>query len=521
MTKDDIFKKIKIFDTTLRDGEQSPGASMNKEEKLIIAKQLAKLNVDVIEAGFAVSSNDDFDAIKQIATEVKGPVICSLARLIKNDIDRAWGAVMPSENPRIHVFIGTSKIHMEKKLKMSNEEIISNVKEMVSYAKSLCNDIEFSAEDASRTDFDFMIEVIRTAINSGATTINIPDTVGYAQPEEFGERIKKIFEKLNDLIIENNVTISVHCHNDLGNAVSNSLIALKYGATQVEGCINGIGERAGNSALEEIIMNIKTRQEYYNLFTDVNIKELFNTSKLVSKITGLEIQRNKAIVGKNAFAHEAGIHQHGVLADKNTYEIMDKENVGWSGDNLVIGKHSGKHAINSLLKNYGYELGNDEINQITLKVKELADCQKEVTSDDVIALANDLAIDSKTMKEIIVLKDAKIEISSNSLAKANLVLEIENKIQYVNSSGLGPVDAACNALISITSPAMKLKEYNLKAITGGTNALGDVFVIIEDNGREFKSRAVNQDIVMASIYAIIKGMNKALYERRINLNHEK
>ncbi|MDD4353680.1 MAG: 2-isopropylmalate synthase [Candidatus Nanoarchaeia archaeon] len=388
MTNDNLAKKIKIFDTTLRDGEQSPGASMNAFEKLEIARQLAKLNVDIIEAGFAVSSNDDFEAVKKIAMEIKGPVICSLARLVKEDIDRAWEAVKYSNNPRIHVFIATSKIHIEKKLKMSNEKVISNIKDMVSYAKSLCNDIEFSAEDASRTDFDFMILALKTAIIAGASTINIPDTVGYAQPQEFGKRIKKIIKELKDLIDKKNITVSVHCHDDLGNAVANSLSGIKNGATQVEGCINGIGERAGNCAIEELIMNLETRKNYYNCCTEINLKEIFLTSKLVSEITGLNLSRNKAIVGRNAFSHEAGIHQHGMFADKNTYEIMNKESIGWIGESIVIGKHSGKHAIKEILTKSGYNITEPILNEINLKVKNLADLKKQITNESIIEMAN-------------------------------------------------------------------------------------------------------------------------------------
>lgn len=383
-------EKVLIFDTTLRDGEQSPGASLNKQEKLIIARQLAKLNVDIIEAGFPVSSNDDFEAVKQIAMQIQGPVICGLARTIKKDIDRAWEAIKYSDKPRIHVFVATSKIHMDKKLKKTEQEIIEMIKEMIAYAKSLCSDIEFSPEDASRTDMDFMIRAIETAIKSGAITINIPDTVGYAEPEEFGQRIQQVLEKLKDLIIKKNVVISVHCHNDLGNAVANSLAAVKSGARQVECTINGIGERAGNCALEEVVMNLKTRKDYFNLDTNINIKEIFKTSKIVSELTNLEVQRNKAIVGRNAFAHEAGIHQHGMIKDKSTYEIMIPEDVGWRGESFVIGKHSGKNAIEKILKENGYNFEETKIREITKKLKELADIKKEILKEDILEIANNL-----------------------------------------------------------------------------------------------------------------------------------
>jgi 2-isopropylmalate synthase len=389
-------RKVKIFDTTLRDGEQSPGASLNKEEKLRIAKQLAKLNVDIIEAGFPIASDDDFEAVRDIAKQVKGVVVCGLARTIKKDIDRAWYAVKYAEKPRIHVFVATSNVHMDKKLKKGRKEIISMVTEMVSYAKDYCEDIEFSPEDATRTSMDFMIKVIEAAINAGATTINIPDTVGYAIPEEFGERIRTVFDKLGDIIATNNVTISVHCHDDLGNAVANSLAAVKEGATQVEGCINGIGERAGNCAIEEVVMNIKTRRDYFDAETGINTEEIFKTSKMVSALTGIDVQYNKAIVGKNAFAHEAGIHQHGVICDKSTYEIMAKEDVGWKGTNIVIGKHSGKHAIEKVLKETGYDLSEDALIEVTRRIKAMADIQKEIINEDIIKIAEGVKNDTKT-----------------------------------------------------------------------------------------------------------------------------
>lgn len=376
-------KPIKIFDTTLRDGEQSPGASLTRAEKLEIAEHLGRLNVDVIEAGFPIASEDDFEAVREIAQKIKGPVICGLARLIKKDIDRAWEAVQYSDNPRIHVFVATSKIHLDKKLKMSSEEVLRRVEEMVSYAKGLCDDVEFSPEDAARTDLDFMIEVVETAIKEGATTINIPDTVGYSQPEEFGKRVKYVFEKLGDLIDEKNVIISVHCHNDLGLAVANSLEAVRNGATQIECTINGLGERAGNCSLEEVVMNLETRKDFFNAGTRINLSEIFRTSRLVSKLTGIAVQRNKAIVGANAFAHEAGIHQHGVLSDRTTYEILSSEDVGWQGENIVIGKHSGRHAIRKVLEKNGFDFGEEDLEKITKRIKEMAD-RKETINDDVV-----------------------------------------------------------------------------------------------------------------------------------------
>ena len=383
-------KTIKIFDTTLRDGEQSPGASLNKQEKLQVATQLKNLNVDIIEAGFPAASNDDFEAVKEIAAKIKGPIICGLARTLKKDIDLCWQAVSNSENPRIHVFIATSEVHINKKLRKTEQQILEIIQENVSYAKSLCNDIEFSPEDAARTNIDFMIKAVETAINAGATTINIPDTVGYSMPDEFAERIKKVFDNFENLIKEKNVTISVHCHNDLGNAVSNSLAAIKQGASQIECTINGLGERAGNAALEEIVMNINTRKDYFNATTNINLKEIFKTSKLVSELTGIEVQRNKAVVGKNAFAHEAGVHQHGILSDSQTYEIMYPEEIGWQGENLVIGKHSGKHAIKEILEKNNIFLDEERLNEAVNKVKIIADKNKKIENSEIIDIANNL-----------------------------------------------------------------------------------------------------------------------------------
>lgn len=380
-------KYIKIFDTTLRDGEQSPGIILSKKEKLKIAKQLKKLGVDIIEAGFPISSQEDYEAVMQIAKEIRGPIICGLARTVKEDIDRCWEAIKYSEKPRIHTFIATSKIHMDEKLKKSREEIIEIVREMVSYAHSLCVDIEFSLEDASRTENDFMYEVIRIAIESGATTINIPDTVGYSQPEEFGKKIKSIFDNLGDIILKQGVTISCHCHDDLGNAVANSLEAIKAGVTQVECTINGIGERAGNASLEEITMNIKTRKEYFNSYTGINAVKIYETSQMVSKMTNLIIQPNKAIVGKNAFSHESGIHQDGIIKNCITYEIMNPKDVGWIGENLIIGKHSGKRAVSKILSGEGYNFSEDEIVKITNIFKNLKNKNKNIPKEELIKIA--------------------------------------------------------------------------------------------------------------------------------------
>ncbi|MCF7861376.1 2-isopropylmalate synthase [Candidatus Woesearchaeota archaeon] len=508
-----------IFDTTLRDGEQSPGASLTIREKILIAKQLARLNVDVIEAGFPIASSGDFQAVKQIAQNVQGPIICGLARAMNKDIDQCWEAIRNSKKPRIHTFIATSQIHLEQKLRKSKEQVIQMTVDAVKYAKRYCSDIEFSPEDASRTDIDYMCDVIRAAIRAGATTINIPDTVGYAVPEEFGRRIKYVKDKIPET---EGVILSVHCHNDLGNAVANSLAGVKNGATQVECCINGIGERAGNAATEEIIMNLATRGEYYKTKLNINLKELYNTSRLVSNLTGIDVQRNKAIVGKNAFAHESGIHQHGIIQNRETYEIMRPEDVGWVGENLVIGKHSGRHAITNILRETGYEFNDGQIEQITNKVKELADKEKSIEKDDVIAIANDITHQLTDDETIVRMIEMSVMTGNITTPTASVKLQIEGKTKIGTGVGVGPVDAVSNAIKNTIQDVMgkklRLAEYNLKAITGGTDALARVAIKMEDeNGNIFRADGVNEDVIRASANALIKGINKAIsYNENIN-----
>src|SRR3989344_3774903 len=504
-------KQIKIFDTTLRDGEQSPGANLTPSEKLMIAKQLEKLNVDIIEAGFPIASRGSFQAAEAIAKEIRKPVICALARTAKEDIDAAWNAIKHAEKPRIHVFVATSQIHLDHKLRKTKEEVIQMVQEMVKYAKSFCNDIEFSPEDASRTDMDYMCSVIEEAIKAGATTINVPDTVGYAQPEEFGARFKYILEHVPNI---KGVILSAHCHDDLGLATANSLAAIQNGATQVEGTINGIGERAGNAALEEDIMALKTRKELYESFTEINTKEIFNTSQLVSRLTGMDIQRNKAIIGKNAFAHESGIHQHGVISYKKTYEIMNPEEIGRSGENIVFGKLSGKHAVNTVLEQAGIKLEKSQLDAVTARVKELSDKQKEIERDDILALAIDVVNGLGEAEDIIKLEELTVITGVNLTPSSMVGLAINGEKKVGTGIGVGPVDAASNAIKSIIGPFINLKEYSLKAITGGTNALASVSIKFEDeHNNVFASEAVEPDVIMASVKAIIKGANKALVFR--------
>ena len=501
-------KRIYIFDTTLRDGEQSPGANLTPSEKLIIAKQLEKLNVDIIEAGFPIASKGSFEAVEEIAKEIRNPVICALARTAKEDIDAAWNAIKHAEKPRIHVFVATSQIHLDHKLRKTQEEIIGMVQEMVRYAKSFCNDIEFSPEDASRTDMDYMCKVVEEAIAAGATTINVPDTVGYAQPEEFGKRFKYILEKVPNI---KGIILSAHCHDDLGLATANSIAAIQNGATQVEGTINGIGERAGNTALEEVIMALKTRKEFYDAYTEINTKEIFNASQLVSRLTGMEVQRNKAIIGRNAFAHESGIHQHGVISYKSTYEIMNPEEIGWSGENIVIGKLSGKHAVNTVLEQAGIKLEKSQLEIVTAKVKDLSDKQKEIERDDIIALAIDVVTGLDKADDIIKLEELTVITGVNLTPSSTVGLIINGEKKIGTAIGVGPVDAASNAIKSIIGSFINLKEYNLKAVTGGTNALASVSIKFEDDNKHvFVSEAVESDVIMASVKAIIKGANKAL-----------
>ncbi len=506
-------RRIFIFDTTLRDGEQSPGASLTAGEKLAIAKQLARMGVDVIEAGFPAASEGDFEAVKAIAKSVRGPVICGLARAEDRDIDRCWEAVRHSRRPRIHTFIATSQIHLDKKLKKSRGDVIAIASRAVRRARSYCRDVEFSPEDASRTGFDYLCDVVRAVIKAGATVVNIPDTVGYAEPSEFADRIRMLFERVPEA---RGVVISVHCHNDLGNAVANSLAAVNAGAAQVECCMNGIGERAGNASTEEVVMNLVARKDFFGCETGIRTGEICRTSRLVSKLTGMDVQRNKAVVGQNAFAHEAGIHQHGMLCSRRTYEIMTPSMVGWTGDGMVIGKHSGKHAVHALLKEEGYEPSEEHMGLITAKIKQLADKQKQVERDDVIAIANDVIHQLSEKEQVIKLREFMVTTGNRITPTASVRLVVDGKPRTGSGTGVGSVDALSHAIQSVIDPSLRLVEFNLRAITGGTNALANVSIKLEDRERNlFSAEAVNEDIVRASAIAIIKGANKALnYGRR-------
>ena len=508
-------RKIKIFDTTLRDGEQSPGASLNVEEKLVIARQLERLGVDIIEAGFPISSPGDFESVKLIAESLDGPTICGLARARKEDIEAAGQALEKAPSSRIHVFIATSNLHMDKKLKMSRDEVLAMAVDAVERACQFTDDVEFSPEDASRSDLDFMCEVIEAAVNAGATTINIPDTVGYAMPGEIGDRVRYVKEKVP---ATENILLSIHCHNDLGVAVANSLSAMQAGCDQIECTINGIGERAGNTSLEEIVMALKMREDVYGVETGIKTEELWSTSRLVANLTGIEVQRNKAIVGENAFAHEAGIHQHGVISDRRTYEIMSAKEVGWHGTQLVIGKHSGVHAIEKILERRGYELNREQLHDVRARVKDAADREKNIEEEDVVAFANEVLNELTSEEQVLVLEEVSVMTGNGFTASATIKLKIKGDEVIGTGTGVGPVDASAHAIQEILSshfgPELELSGYGLKAITGGTNALAHANIQFKDKTENlFRGDAVDKDVILASVHAMIKGANRALNHR--------
>lgn len=497
--------RVYIFDTTLRDGEQSPGVSLNFQEKVEIAQQLAKLGVDVIEAGFPAASRGDFEGVKMVAEKVKGPIIAGLARATKSDIDAAWEAVRGAERPRIHTFIATSDLHLKYKLQKSREEVLHQAQEAVRYAKKYVGDVEFSAEDASRSDIDYLCQVIEKVIDAGATVVNLPDTVGYAVPEEYGEFIRRIMERVPNI---HRAIISVHCHDDLGLAVANSLAAIKNGARQVECTINGIGERAGNASLEELVMALYTRRHIYQAETGINYREIYKTSRLVSSLTGMPIQPNKAIVGRNAFAHESGIHQDGVLKERSTYEIISPELIGLPQSKLVLGKHSGRHAFLERLKEMGFELSEEELERAFSRFKELADKKKEITDDDIEALVKD---EIKVVPERFKLHYLHFTGGSTIVPTATVGLACEVGIVEEAACGDGPVDAACKAVDKITNIPGSLVEYKLNAVTGGKDALGEVVVKVEVGNLRVIGRGVSTDIIEASVKAYINAINKAAY----------
>ena len=497
--------KIIIFDTTLRDGEQSPGASMNIAEKLRLATQLEELGVNVIEAGFPAASKGDFEAVSQIAAKLKKTIIAGLCRANKRDIDRSWNAVKYALKPRIHTFLATSDIHLKYKLKITRDEMIKQAVEAVSYAASLTSDVEFSAEDASRTDPDFLCKVFEAVIDAGATTVNLPDTVGYAIPHEFGEIVRYVVKNTPNL---DKAILSVHCHNDLGLATANTLEAIKAGARQAEVTINGIGERAGNTSLEEVVMALNTRPNCFGYLTDIDTTRICPISRIVSMVTGIMVQPNKAIVGANAFAHEAGIHQDGVLKNPMTYEIMKPETVGLNTSKLVLGKHSGRHALFSRLQTMGYELSQEELNSIFIKFKELADKKKHVMDEDIEALVNeDILRSCETFK----LEYLHVSSGTTVYPTASVKMLLHGKSQKDAQGGNGPIDAVFNTINKLTKTESELLRFSVSALTGGTDAQGEVTVRVLENGLIALGKGVDPDIITASAKAYINGLNRLEY----------
>ncbi|MDX1515824.1 MAG: 2-isopropylmalate synthase [Woeseiaceae bacterium] len=501
--------RIRIFDTTLRDGEQAPGCSMTLREKLRVAKALADLNVDVIEAGFPAASPGDFESVQAIANENFGPIICGLARCNAEDIEKVHAAVRGAERHRIHVFVATSAIHREHKLKMAKEEIIKSAVGAVTMARELVDDVEFSPEDASRTELSYLAEVVSAAIEAGATTINIPDTVGYTVPAEFDQLFRYLKKHVSGI---DAVTLSVHCHNDLGMAVANSLAAARAGARQIECTINGIGERAGNCSLEEIVMALKTRAEFFDLYTDIETTRLYPTSRLVSSITGMHVPRNKAIVGENAFAHEAGIHQHGMLQHASTYEIMRPADVGLSRSNLVLGKHSGRHAFRDRVKELGFELDDFEMNRAFQEFKKLADKKKDVYDGDIEAII--MNVDGTSAGPWL-LKSLSVQTRTDSMATATVTLIGEDGGSVEKSAeGDGPVAAAFTALEDATGIALTLKNFELHSASIGEDAQGEVTVTVDHDGTSYRGRGASVDIVEAGSRACLEVMNRILRRER-------
>jgi 2-isopropylmalate synthase len=498
-------ERVKIFDTTLRDGEQSPGFSMNISEKVRMAKQLEKLGVDIIEAGFPVASQGDFEAVRIISQSLTKSQVAGLARAHDRDIERAWEAIQHAHHPRIHTFISTSDIHLTHQLRKSREEVLRMAAAAVAKAKSFTDDVEFSAMDATRSDPDYLCQVLEAAIEAGATTVNIPDTVGYTIPLEFAELISYI--KLNVPNIDRAV-ISVHCHNDLGLATANSLAAVLNGARQVECTINGIGERAGNTSLEEIAMILYTRKEYAQIETSIATQEIYGTSKLLTRITGVRVQPNKAIVGSNAFAHESGIHTDGLLKDKNTYEIMTPESVGVTKSNLVMGKHSGRHALKEELKTRGYELSEENLNKIFTRFKELADTKKELYDEDLETIVAEIVLRAPDRYKLI---NLNVVTGNFAIPTATIQMEVEGELKKDVGMGDGPVDAAFKTIAKITGTKSTLLKYSVESITGGTDAQGVVTVRIEEDAQQIVGRGAHNDIIMASVLAYINALNRLEY----------
>ncbi len=494
--------RVYIFDTTLRDGEQSPGSSMNTEEKLILARQLEKLGVDIIEAGFPIASEGDFDAVRQIACEIKKSQVAGLARANKQDIDRAWQAIKHAVQPRIHTFISSSDIHLKYQLKKSREQVLKEAITAVKLACSYTDNVEFSPMDATRSDKDYLVEMVSAVIDAGAVTVNIPDTVGYTIPEEFGNLIAYLFAHVKNM---GNTIISVHCHNDLGLAVANSLAAIRNGARQVECTINGIGERAGNTAMEEIVMALATRKDMYGLYTKIKTEQIYKSSRLLTQITGIPVQPNKAIVGANAFAHESGIHQDGLIKEKITYEIMTPQSVGISDTHIVLGKHSGRNAISHHLKKMGYTLNEEQINRVAAKVKDLADVKKDIYDEDLEAILYEEIYRGEDKYNLVYLN----VVSGNvAIPTATMEMQVGKEVLRDAGFGNGPVDATFAAIRNITKTNYPLLKYAVNAITGGADAQGEVAVQLKYNEHSVVGRGAHPDVIVASAKAYINALNR-------------
>jgi 2-isopropylmalate synthase len=500
--------RVIIFDTTLRDGEQAPGFSMNVVEKLEMARQLARLNVDVIEAGFPISSDEDFESVLEVARTVgqldAPPSICGLSRVGLGDIDRCWEAVRHAKRPRIHTFVATSDIHLKYKLRKSRAEVLKAAVEAVRHARGYCEDVEFSPEDASRSDFDYMCDVLEAVIDAGARTVNIPDTVGYAIPSEWFERISRIRERVRN---SDRAILSVHCHNDLGQAVANSLAAIQAGARQIECTINGIGERAGNASLEEIVMALRTRRDYFAVTTGVRTEEIYRSSRLLSHITGIHVQPNKAIVGENAFAHEAGIHQDGVLKERLTYEIMRPEDIGRSANKLVLGKHSGRHAFKIRLRELGVDLDGADLDKAFKRFKDLADKKKEVYDEDLLAIAN---AEMAQGPETYLLDYLHFVSGTGLIPSATVRLRREDQTFQDSGTGDGPVEAVYSAIDAITGVKGRLMDYALRAVTQGKDAMGEVSVKVDFDGTVVSGKGTSTDVIEASARAYLSAVNRLM-----------
>jgi 2-isopropylmalate synthase len=501
-------EQVYVFDTTLRDGEQSPGCSLNTEEKVRMARQLEQLQVDVIEAGFPIASVGDFEAVHIIARTIERCTVAALCRTVQADVERAWEAIQYAKKPRLHTFIATSDIHLEHKLKKTRQQVLSDAVAAVKLARSFCNEVEFSCEDASRTDVDFLCEIVSAAIDTGATIINLPDTVGYALPEEYGEMFQTVRERVAGI---RNVTLSAHCHNDFGLAVANSLAAIKNGARQVECTINGIGERAGNAALEELVMALRTRKQTLGVDTHIQTEEIYKSSKLLSTLTGMMVQRNKAIVGANAFSHEAGIHQDGMLKSRITYEIMTPQTVGIKHSTLVLGKHSGRHALKQRYGELGYELSAEELEQAYRTFCTVADQKKDILDEDLIAILEDRGLSTE---EVYQLENIQVFSGTNLRPTATVEIRQRDKRFVDSATGDGPVDAAYKAIERITGMIGKLTEYSIKSVTFGHDAIGEVFVRVDFDGVHFNGRAVSTDVITGSAKAYLEALNRAMMAKK-------